>query len=296
MILLQYTEALRRTHVREVKGLSLHMPNDLFNGSSRLYSFEGGEAQLQGVGSAEGTYATGSRWLNIDGRLGVFAAYGSEELSIYRPGSRQIGLKEKLATAGSTGMLYADEICGPCRIGLQAVDAGQVIVDAGFVMLAGEGAASTRAAADGNRAYAALGGDGTARAVYVTGADGNTYVLAANFGEAEQVVVLDVKQAIDVASGEPADEGAGTEVEAGTRAGAGAGAASIAVAGVGSGTVAGATSIAEAGTRADAEAGIGAGAVTGAGVGSGTSADAGALGTVRVTLQPGQARLLKVLG
>ncbi|CAG7607792.1 hypothetical protein PAESOLCIP111_00996 [Paenibacillus solanacearum] len=205
MIVVQYMAAARRTYVHEVKGLNLLMPNDLFNGGARTYYWEGGQASLQGAGSAEETLRTGSRWLNVDDRLGVIAVYGTDALSIYRPGRRQIGLKEKLATAGSAGMLYADELCGPCLTGLRAVEAGEVLVDAAYVLQAGEGHQSTCAYAgpESSCAAAIQCETGEVRAVRAKGADAHTYVLAANFGSGDATLALEADHAIDVATGLP---------------------------------------------------------------------------------------------
>ncbi|CAG7626239.1 hypothetical protein ACFQI7_14255 [Paenibacillus allorhizosphaerae] len=221
MIVIQYATAARRTYVHEVKGLNLLMPNDLFNGSERTYYWASGQAVLQGAGSAEETIRTGSRWVNVDDRLGIVAVYGTEGLSIHRPGRRQIGLKEKLVTAGSTGMLYADELCGPLEVGLQAVEAGQVIVDAAYVIQAGEEHESTRAyAAPDSTFVAAIQHDtGEVRAVRVKGADAHTYVLAANFGGTEATLALEAADAIDMANGQPVGSGHQGQVRLGLQPG-----------------------------------------------------------------------------
>ena len=211
MIVIQYTKALeRRSYVREVKGLHLLMPNDLFNGKRRTYYGHKGASLIEGAGGVAEIVPMGSTWINIDDRLGVVAVYGADELFIRRPGRRQIGLKEKAVNAGLEGMLYADEICAPCEIGLKSMDPGQVLVDAGFVLQAGcnhMDTASLSAACSSSDCLR----KGLLRTVRVRGADGHMYLLAANFGDRSEAIPLEgVAEVCNVASGErfgPGDGG-----------------------------------------------------------------------------------------
>lgn len=180
---LQYAETVNRSYISSVRGLLLHVPNDVFNGGQRTYDYGRGEELLEGAGSREQRVDTGSRWLNVDGRLGVVQAYGSAPLTLYRPGRRQIGIKHR-HQSDAMGMLYADEICSPFCNELEDVPPRTVLVDTGFAVLAGCGRRDTREFAEGGgcTAIAAEGAGGAVRAVLVRGADGNSYLLAANFG------------------------------------------------------------------------------------------------------------------
>ncbi|SDE46712.1 hypothetical protein SAMN02799630_05431 [Paenibacillus sp. UNCCL117] len=210
MLVLQYATALeRRTYMREVKGLHLLIPNDLFNGSKRTYVHGKGAISAQGSQGDGDAWRTGSRWLNADDRLGVIAVYGTDELSVYRPVKRQIGLKEKPNNIGMEGMLYADEICGPIRLGLQVFEPHQVIADAGYVLQAGERNEGTAAYAGSEQLLTAdAGSDGTCRSVRIRGADGELYVLAANFGEVAAAVHFEGSEGRELASGETTASGA----------------------------------------------------------------------------------------
>lgn len=213
-VVLQYAKTVTRSYISSVRGLLLHVPNDVFNGSRRTYRYGETEAVLAGAGGAEhiGTVQqngtnpveggeqgisadqsegeqridTGSHWLNVDGRLGVVQAYGDEPLTLYRPGRRQIGLKHR-HQSDTLGMLYADEICSPYWDTMQAVPPDTVLVDTGFAVLAGAGPQETGGLAeDGSCAAVAVEVAGEpVRAVLVKGADGLHYLLAANFGEEE---------------------------------------------------------------------------------------------------------------
>ncbi|WP_284645854.1 hypothetical protein [Paenibacillus silviterrae] len=223
MLLLQHTEALeQRVYVSQVKGLHLLMPNDLYNGNVRSYHYREGGEKLAGEGSGEQLVRTGSPWLNIDDQLGVIAAYGAKELTIYRPGRRQIGLKEKLTNIGLEGMLYADEICAPCETGLQSVDARQVLVDAGFILKAGEDAEATGAYAEPQDSIAPLiHQSGLVRGIRVRGADGYDYVLAANLGNTNETARLTGNGGgVDISTGQALWEGSSGMLELELQAGA----------------------------------------------------------------------------
>ncbi|WP_168119882.1 hypothetical protein [Paenibacillus sp. HB172176] len=198
MIVLQLTTALeRRAYIRGMKGLHLIMPNDLFNGNQRNYEFEDGSLTLLGAGNCDQqTVSTGSHWLNMDDKLGVIAAYGAEELVIHRPGRRQIGLRENLKTAGTGGMLYGDEICAPYEGELRSLDAGEILVDAGFVIQANQTAKATRSA--GNDIRPVHHESGNVRGVIVREADGHSYALAVNWEDEEQVLSLDARAAVNL--------------------------------------------------------------------------------------------------
>lgn len=236
VVALQYAKTVTRSYISSVRGLLLHVPNDVFNGSRRTYRYGEKEAVLEGAGGGEhigterrngtnpadgaeeragmeeltggsgqriGTSQqgnghrietdqqgsgqrinTGSRWLNVDGRLGVVQAYGDESLTLYRPGRRQIGLKHK-HQSDTLGMLYADEVCSPFWDSLRDVPPDTVLVDTGFAVLADAGPQETgELAVGGGCAVISVEGAAEAvRVVLVKGADGLRYLLAANFGE-----------------------------------------------------------------------------------------------------------------
>ncbi|RAV04194.1 hypothetical protein [Paenibacillus sp. YN15] len=209
---LQYAKTVHRSYITSVRGLLLHVPNDVFNGSRRTYRYGETEAVLEGAGGAEQQMGrnlqdgrdqqidTGSRWLNVDGKLGVVQAYGSAPLILHRPGRRQIGIKHR-HQSDTLGMLYADEICSSFQDEMRDVPPDTVLVDTGFAVLAGCGPQETRELAEGGgckavaitagapvtAATTSVGGAAAAtenalRAVTVQGADGQRYLLAANFG------------------------------------------------------------------------------------------------------------------
>ncbi|MEF3306795.1 hypothetical protein [Paenibacillus sp. GYB003] len=216
MIVLHQAKALkRRTYVGSVKGLHLLIPNDVFNGSRRTYYSESGTRTVAGAGGKAETVRTGSRWLNADDRLGVIAAYGTDEIAIVRPGRRQIGLKDSAKTAGLERTLYADEICGPCKLETQSFEEGRPMLDTGYVIQSGETKESTaRYATDRLLLSVVRAPSADLRGVRLRGADGRDYMLTANFGDIRHIWRIALPgNGIDVATGERVKPGSAGEWE-----------------------------------------------------------------------------------
>ncbi|MDF2721274.1 MAG: hypothetical protein K0Q59_949 [Paenibacillus sp.] len=205
MIVLQQAVALRqRTFLKEVKGLNLMVPNDVFNDNHRTYYYESGKLLVNGYGSEEETVRTGSRWLNVDGKLGVIAVYGAEEMTVHRPGRRQIGMSDGAKTQGHERTLYADELCGPCTLQPHSVAGNETFLDTGYVLRSGEGHQGTALYAASGRLLAKLDSPTeTLRGVRVQGADGHMYAVVANFGDADEVWHIPHEgEGIDLAGGD----------------------------------------------------------------------------------------------
>ncbi len=171
MVVLEHCRIRTRTYLREVKGLKLNIPNDLFNGFQRRYEGESGEFILDGRGDEQRT--VGSRWLTVEGVLGVMGLYGAESVSLHQVGKRR--------ASGYSDSLYYDEICFPCRTGLWDAAPGSVLLDCGSVVLSGSEATETAQVAQGVELLAT--DSDQVRAVMIPGADGKEYVLAVNFGD-----------------------------------------------------------------------------------------------------------------
>ena len=110
-----------------------------------------------------------SRWVNIDGVLGVVALTGEEGLVVDRASQRR---------AGKYDSLYVEEICLGREIGARRVKPGEMLLEAGFAVLAGADAAETANFQGG--ALALEGQD--LRGLWAEGADGRKYSFIANFG------------------------------------------------------------------------------------------------------------------
>jgi hypothetical protein len=171
MIVLEHCAVPIRTYLTEVKGLKLNVANDLFTGFTRRY--HSGAGSVDRRGEAFGVHDLGGPWANVDDRLGVVGVYGGDSVHLVQTGERR--------ASGYEHSLYYDELCCPCRVGLSAANAGDVVLDCGNVVLSGADHRETEAVAEGVERVET--GEGLLRAVIVPGADGKRYLFVANFGE-----------------------------------------------------------------------------------------------------------------
>ena len=185
VLCVQWAKAPASVCLSSVKSLKLNVPNDLFNGNQRKYKTASGEMNLQGVGAGAETLDLKSSWVTIDGVLSVSVLSPQGNLSLCRPGRRNVIIKDKPAGGGN---LYADELCGEVREGPLFFEPGDTIFETAFAVSCG-------AAVTG--AYAAP--SPACRTAQVQGLDGHLYLLAANFGA--EPVALGLPNAVDLVSG-----------------------------------------------------------------------------------------------
>ena len=197
-ISIQRATAKNRVLLNESAGLTLSVPNDIYNGRKRRIVSERGDMLLDGgdlVREAE-TVPLGS-YASADGRIAVAS---NEPLTLVRRGRRQIGLAEP----GYTGTLYCEEICSSYNGGRRYVGRGEEIFAASF-------AVSLGGIEDAKELYSTLSASNE-NGVYwvsVVGADNKRYALVANLSDAE--VSFDLKklhtgEAIDLASGKTSED------------------------------------------------------------------------------------------
>ena len=110
--------ALQRDWLRDVKGLFLQLPNDLFNGHQRTLHTVGGPLVLDGADVPEAQTIELGSWLNVDGEMGVIAVSGGP-LLVHRPAERNIGIRphahQPFPRVLGKGHLRCEEICqGKC--------------------------------------------------------------------------------------------------------------------------------------------------------------------------------------
>lgn len=182
VVLQRATSPKRRVFLREVKGLHFLVPNDVMNGKQRTYYYADGRETLPGPPNTEETLQLGSKWINVENKLGIIAVYGTEGLTIHRPGTRQIGLKRNLKHIEATDSLYADEICGPYMKGLQSYY-NEPIWDAGYVLQSGQNKDTTaQYSSDPTRISSLKLNGANVRGVKIRGTDNKDYLVLANFG------------------------------------------------------------------------------------------------------------------
>ncbi|MCP4645340.1 MAG: hypothetical protein GY851_33160 [bacterium] len=191
MVVLQRARVRTRTWLREVKGLFLQIPNDVFNGMQRTYRHAGGRLELDGCPEEAEARSVAGDWLNIDSCLCVVKVYGPD-LVVNRPAGRQVGIRSlvhQLHAERGDGNLHVDEICMGCQTGFEAHDAGEELFDLGAVVLCGVTEEETVRLVDGNPPIPFQSDAPDVRGVRVTGADGRTYVVIANFGDDRTVAI-----------------------------------------------------------------------------------------------------------
>jgi hypothetical protein len=185
VVCLQYAETTRRIYLPYIKGLGLKMPNDLFNNFKRKYVSAEGTVELASCPDKEEIIKLKSSWLNIDDCLAVFNIYGDEHLTIYRPAERQIIIKNKPALPS----LYADEICSVFKADKNIEPPNKVVIDTAFMLMTGIDATATKKVNEQQRGQTIAMGAGI-RAVTVSDANGQKYLLIANFTKATKSVDL----------------------------------------------------------------------------------------------------------
>ena len=181
---LQRTRAINRVFLRQVKGLMLQIPNDVFNGFTRTYATAEGELALEGRDGKAAKLELAENWVSVDGRLGVVALAGAP-LTLLHPEKPGVPIKSypwQAHTHIGGGFLYVDEICMVCEDEVAAYDARETLFDVAFAVQADAGAADTAAFGRANHQAAVVVDAPDVRAVRVVAADGRTYLVAANFG------------------------------------------------------------------------------------------------------------------
>ncbi len=168
-----------------LKGLHLNVANDLFNAFCRtIYTADTTRTLLSPPSQAE-VIVLESRWLNVDGVLGLALLYGAECFAIDRAANRR---------GGRYGSLWVDEVCSSVELGPRPTHPGEILVDVGFAVLSGVTVAATAAFEGGGLSFDVP----RVRGAWVVGSDGARYAVVANFGAVAvdvsalgQVVTLD---------------------------------------------------------------------------------------------------------
>jgi len=166
----------RRGYVARIQGLRINIPNDLFNALQRKVTSSHGEHILKAPPASEAIVELDSRWANVEGRIGVVGLYGAESLRLHRAPHRRAGAMESL---------HIEQLCWPLVLGPQKYEAGEVILDAGWLSLSSVNTETTRAVADATTGAQIDTGLTDVRAVSLPGQNGRRYVFAANFSGAD---------------------------------------------------------------------------------------------------------------
>jgi len=170
-----------RVYLRGLEGVSLRIPNDIFNEMKRVYHTVQGAHTEAGIPDLDECVDLESRWVNVDGCIGVVGIYGAESWSLLCPTKR---------SGGYSGSIFSHRLAFPARRGLHDVLGPCAVLDTGCAIVASIDPESTGRLCDqGVRQLACAEAD--ARAVLVTGQDGEQYLMAANFSSSVAGVSLE---------------------------------------------------------------------------------------------------------
>lgn len=173
----------RRVYLAGVEGVRLNVPNDVFNGMSREYTTENGVEVCEAQLGRDRVVRLDSRWVNVDGVVGVIGVYGGDSWSVAQQGER---------TGGCRGSILTDVLCYPLRRGFWDVYGPAVVLDTGCIVISSVDAARTKELFASGSAEQLACAEPDGRAVRVRGMNGTAYVVVANFSQTEERVTITV--------------------------------------------------------------------------------------------------------
>lgn len=184
VLVMQKATTVNRAFLRSVKGLLCNIPNDIFNDKTRIYQTEAAKIKIDGCVDTEETFKTGRQFINVDDKIAIQLIYGADELSIRRPGKRQITILDQYtSTYGrSGGNLYCDEICAPCITDRKDYEKNTTLFDIGFAI-----STTSRPVFKARQLETS---DEKVKATTIKGANTKNYIFIANFGEAANISVI----------------------------------------------------------------------------------------------------------
>ena len=176
LLVLDYAEIVKEIALSLAAPLNLKIPNDVFNGFSRRYRAANEDMTLRGRPAADDTRKVEGDSLTVDGELSVRLLYGGQGMVIRRPAEPEIAVRYKPRLHS----LYVDTICAGPLAAARRWRPGEVAIDCGAAVAAGERVGSGRV----------LDLSGRRRAVEFAAPEGKTYLLAVDFGDAPSLPEL----------------------------------------------------------------------------------------------------------
>ena len=180
------------------------MPNDVFNDKKRSYYFDGEYHNLQAMPGTDSYHTLNENYINVDDVLGVYGGYG-EKYTLYRSGKRNVGIEvhksqDKLHEEYSYS-LNCDRVVKNMKRNPQWYSKGDIIFDEGAIVRVGiDGAATAEAARQQAEAATGITVDGP-ESIVAVGADGQTYVVVANFGSQDAKICVSGGTFVNVTDG-----------------------------------------------------------------------------------------------
>lgn len=167
--------AARRVYVDQAAGVWLSIPNDVFlKRQTRQYQCSSGQIKLPPHLGRREVLRLSSRWVNVDGVLGLIGLYGADGWDIFRPGQRTGGM--------AMGNILCDVLCWQFRDEPFDVFGPAILLDNACLIVSSADADTTAALARRCQGLPCPPDVPDLRAVIAEGVNGRQYVLAANFG------------------------------------------------------------------------------------------------------------------
>jgi len=189
MVVMQRAVSPERIYVLAAMGLKLNVPNDVYNAGERTYFYDNEYHVVQGLVDGEQIHRINQKYINVDDLLSVYGGYGSE-YTLYKPSGRNVGIlvgevQDKVHES-ATNSFHCDHILKNLQKKPRWYDKGAVIFDEGAVVRVGLSACETKVVAEKQlmtEKEITVEGTGLLRSIAVSGADGETYLVAVNFGK-----------------------------------------------------------------------------------------------------------------
>ncbi len=171
MLVLEYAEVIKECTLHSIRGMSLKVPNDVFNAFTREYRTPDRVFILNGKPGRAETIDTGSESLQVDHAFGIQLLYGTDSLKIRRSAEDNIIFHRN--NPPWMRSLYADEICTEAVFESRRYLPGTVLLDSGFAVSAQGGRISILNATRYENGL---------RTIQVRGTDGFVYSIDVHFG------------------------------------------------------------------------------------------------------------------
>jgi len=183
-VVFQRATTPHRVDLREVKGLFLQIPNDVFNGMRRRYRSAVDTLELKGCPGREERHRIEGKWLSVDDALSVVRVSGAP-LEIFRSAERNVLMRKPHDAEVAGGSLYVDELCCGCETEVRSYEAKERLLDLSAVILTSVTAEETEARVAERFATALRPVSPEVRGLSVVGADGRRYEVRVHFGDGE---------------------------------------------------------------------------------------------------------------
>ncbi|MEX0775863.1 MAG: hypothetical protein WD042_09145 [Phycisphaeraceae bacterium] len=174
VVALELCRALdKRILARQLMGMCLNLPNDLYNDFRRRIITPSGDITLAAP-VAEPQRLPLGHWANIDNRVGIVGLHGADALTVHRVSQRR---------GGRYRSLHVEQIGWPAITQPTWYDPGQIMLNVAWAVLSSADARQTRAFSADNAGQMIPFTGPELRGLRVIGLDARRYALLANLSD-----------------------------------------------------------------------------------------------------------------